>query len=215
MCTNHIGNSHDLSTRIAEILKVADVLVFEEDKQARQALKHAGIHRPYLKFSEHGEQATLEQVKKALKSKQTVAYMSDQGCPSLADPGGSLLSLAQSVKAKIKVIPGPSALTAAIAAYPLPLNQFHYAGFLPRQAPARLAELRRLQALNTPLVILDTPYRLQVLLNAISNVYPSSHKALLALDIGNAEENYYFTSIAQLCRMFEEKNQLNFVLIIS
>ena len=83
MASNHIGCTDDIPNRALETLKTADLVLFEEDRPARQTLKAAGIRRDYLKFNEHHQMQTLDEVAEALKKGRTVIYMSDQGSPAL------------------------------------------------------------------------------------------------------------------------------------
>ena len=215
MAANSIGNHEDIPSRALEALKEADLVVFEEDKIARQVLKRAKIHREYLKFSEHKQQETLDLVRDALKKGQTVLYMSDQGMPNLADPGREFLQIAYKLDSAIKVIPGPSSVTAAISACPFNMERFFYRGFLPQEKQKRLSELKSLSKLDIPVIILDAPYRLQVLLEDCATSFSSNAAAFLALDISGENEAYLqgdFHSLIKAVKGIGKK--VNFVLII-
>ena len=216
MLSNHIGHEQDIPARSLIALSTADLLVFEEDRPARLALKAAKVHREYLKFSEHIQKETLEQVHNFLKKGKTVAYMSDQGCPTLADPGRPLLQLAYQLNASIKVVPGPSSITAAMSACPFDFSSYIYAGFLPRQSDQRMAKLKQYAALGQALVILDTPYRLKALLSACKEVFPKKRQGFLALDISGENEAYFSSPLSslesQVSHLLQKK--LNFVMIV-
>ena len=185
MLASHIGHTADIPTRSLSLLKEADLLIFEEDRPARLALKSAQVHREYLKFSEHLQKETLEQLKQCLKEGKTAAYMSDQGCPSLADPGSDILKAALAIGAQIKVIPGPSSVTAAISACPIRMDSYYYLGFLPRDKDFRSKTLQKAAKRKEAIVILDTPYRLQNLLEQCSHSFSKNTRAFLA-QIGRA-----------------------------
>ena len=216
MLSNHIGNQHDIPARSLVALNSADLLVFEEDRPARLALKAAKVHREYLKFSEHIQKETLEQVYNYLKTGKSVAYMSDQGCPTLADPGRALLQIAYQLNAPIQVVPGPSSVTAALSACPFELSSYIYAGFLPRESDKRMAKLKQYAAIGQALIVLDTPYRLKALLSVCNEVFPKKRLGFLAIDISGEHEAYFSASIgaleAQVRHLAQKK--LNFVLII-
>ncbi len=212
---NSIGNPKDIPSRSLEALKSADLLVFEEDRGARVALKNAGIQRPYLKFSEHKQEDTLEEIKQALIEGKWVNYMSDQGMPTLADPGAMIVELAYHLGAKVQVIPGPSSITAALSACPFLENSFHYAGFLPRDEKNRVKELSQLLKQSASTIILDTPYRLKNLLESTIKSSSKDRMALLALDISGPKENYIFDSLEGLLLQGKKLSEkLNFVLIV-
>lgn len=216
MLSSHLGNPLDIPARSLAALRNADLLIFEEDRPARLALKTAGVHRDYLKFSEHLQNETLAALKLCLQRGGTAAYMSDQGSPTLADPGRAILQLAYQLKAVVQVVPGPCSVTAALSACPFDLSSYHFAGFLPRAKPARDLALKQLNAVPAALVLLDTPYRLSALLEACSQALTPPRKAFLALDISGPAENYRVGSCQELlayAQTLEEK--LNFVLVLA
>ncbi|SME87769.1 SAM-dependent methyltransferase [Pseudobacteriovorax antillogorgiicola] len=212
LASNCLGLPDDIPQRSLTALRESDLLVFEEDRPARQALKAAGIHRDYLKFTEHNEASTREDVKQALKSGQTVCYMSDQGVPTLADPGSELLKIAYSLDAPVRVIPGPSSVTAALAACPFLESRFLYYGFLPREPDKRSIAIAELAQNPHPIVFLDTPYRRKALLEALSQGFGGDRKALLAVDISGDQEGFYHRSLDALADLTLDK--LNFVIVV-
>jgi 16S rRNA (cytidine1402-2'-O)-methyltransferase len=213
MAANSLGNPKDIPLRALEYAAKADLLVFEEDRMARQVLKAAGLIKPYLKFNEHFQKDTLDTVRDSLKAGNTVLYMSDQGSPCLDDPGKFLVQEAMCVPSQITVIPGPSSLTAALSACPFDISAFYYAGFLPREEEKRQNELQQLAKINKPLVFLDTPYRLHDVLNSCKIALGETWQGFLAVDISGEEEAYFYGSFAHLLTKVNKEKKLNFVLI--
>lgn len=214
MLATHIGRADDAPARSIQTLQTADLLIFEEDRPARAALKIAKVHREYLKFSEHQQKETLAALRCCLLEGKTAAYMSDQGCPTFSDPGAALLKLAYELGANVRVVPGPSSLTAALAACPFPLDTFFFAGFLPRTPPARAARLAVLAARPDALILMDAPYRLEALLRACAEAM-GKRRGFLALDITGNEESYLTGTFASLLAQTSTLGKLNFVLIIA
>jgi len=215
MASTHIGNIADIPARSLTALREANLLVFEEDRPARSFLKAAGVHRDYLRYSEHDQRDTLAACAEALKKGEWVLYMSDQGTPGLADPGRDLVALAYQLGATVQVIPGPSSLTAAIAACPFDCWAFHYLGFLPQEPGRRLAALRAAASMTRPLVIMDTPYRLKHLLASCQQAFGAGRRGFVALDISGADEAFWLGNLADLNkRCATLTGKLNFVLVI-
>lgn len=211
---NSIGNPLDIPLRCLEAVRTADLLIFEEDRPARQVLKQAGVHRDYLRYTEHREILAEEELTACLKAGKTALYMSDQGVPGLADPGQGLIAIALALQARLVMIPGPSSVTAALAACPFAIAQFHFAGFLPREQALRRARLKTLSELRCPIVLMDTPYRLRQVLDDCLAELPKS-RLFLALDISGPEERYETGSPKALIgRSGDWPPKLNFVLII-
>lgn len=213
MAANSLGNPSDVPQRTIEVLQSADLLIFEEDKGARQALKAAKIHREYLKLSEHEEKDTLEVAKRELLRGKTVVYVSDQGTPTLADPGRLLLEIAYQWKSQVQVIPGPCSISATLSACPFPIDSYLFRGFLSREEPIRCKELEALKHLSFPVVILDAPYRKQSLFDSLQKVFGPDRLCFLGQDISGPSEAFILGKIQDLMPTNSEK--LNFVLIIS
>ena len=214
MAANSLGRPEDIPPRTLAALKAATLVVFEEDRVARQTLKAAGIHRDYLRYSEHHQTETLNQVQACVRSGGTVVYVSDQGTPTLADPGLDVLIAARVAGARVEVIPGPSAVTAALSAFPHPFSGFIYAGFLPREETDRRRAIHQYSGSELPIVLMDTPYRLDALIASCSQTLKHPWRLFVALEIGNATELYWDGTIAEVqekAAALEEK--LNFVLI--
>jgi 16S rRNA (cytidine1402-2'-O)-methyltransferase len=215
MAGNSIGMPIDIPPRSLEALRSSNMLIFEEDRPARAALKAAGIHRTYYKFNEHGQDDTLDAMRDALKQKETVCYMSDQGMPTLADPGRALMEIAYELGVSIQVIPGPSSITAALAACPFLEDSFHYEGFLSRDADKRQREFRNIAKKQEPVVLLEAPYRRDKFIEQCEQHLGGNRKALLALDISGPEENYLYGSLGKLKKTSRSiPGKLNFVLIV-
>ena len=215
MAANSLGRDEDVPSRSLEALRKADLLIFEEDRGARRALKAAGITRSYAKLSEHREQGVLDEAEAALRAGNTVCYMSDQGMPVIADPGRELVALAHLLKARLTIIPGPSSITTALSACPFPITSFRYVGFPERETGRRDAQLRRWTTNNEALVILDTPYRLEALIDACGRAFGANRRAVLAIDISGEKEGFFYDSLQGLKATLKNSERLNFVLIIA
>lgn len=213
MAANSLGNPLDIPQRSLEALRTADLIIFEEDKVARQTLKAAGIHRDYLRLTEHAEPETLDAVRKALKEAKTVVFMSDQGTPTLADPGQKLLEIAYIVGAAVTPIPGPCAVTTALSICPFLTGPFLYLGFPPRETEERDNWLNDQANSTYPLVLLDTPYRRQATLDACLTSFGADRRALLVIDIGGPNEAVHLNKLENIAKLQMAKE--NFVLVIA
>lgn len=213
LAANSIGDTQDIPLRTLSALKTSDLLIFEEDRPARKTLKAAGIHREYLRLTEHAEKDTIESVKNALTQGQTVCCMSDQGMPNLEDPGQKLLNIAYQIGARVQIIPGPSSISAALAACPFSTRKYRYHGFLVRDKQDRIAEIKSLEKEKDAIVILDTPYRRKAILAEMAAVLGKKRKALLALDITGPDEEFLYLSLQKLADL--DRAKLNFVLVVS
>jgi 16S rRNA (cytidine1402-2'-O)-methyltransferase len=213
MASNSLGLPADIPQRSLEAVRLADLLVFEENKGARLVLKAAGVTKTYLRLSEHAEIDTITAVKKALMEGLKVVYMSDQGTPTVADPGRLLLETAYTLDADIRVVPGPSSIMAALSACPFLTNQYLYRGFLDREPEKRRKEIEQIAKSTIPVVILDTPYRRKALLSAFQEIFEEDRRIFLAEDMSGESERFLIGTPAELLEKSKEK--LNFVLVVS
>lgn len=178
-----IGNLGDLTPRAADALRSADMVVAEDTRLAARLLAHLGVRRPTVAFNEHAPEARLGELLARLAAGATLALTTDAGMPAVSDPGARLVAAAREAGAGVEVIPGPSAVTAAIAAAGVEATGFLFGGFLPaRPANARRAALERLLsaagAIGLPLVLFEAPHRIGALLSSLAQAVPEARVAL-------------------------------------
>jgi 16S rRNA (cytidine1402-2'-O)-methyltransferase len=213
VASTHIGNIEDTPARSLQYVVSADILLFEEDRPARQILKRAGVHREYYKYNEHRQ--VDQDVKDALMTGKTVAFMSDQGTANLADPGRELLEFAHKNSIPIKVIPGPSSITAALSACPFSTQPFTFYGFLAKRSEDRTKQLTNIANQTQAIVLMDTPYRLAAFCEDLKRVFGKKRKGLLALDISGPSEDFIFGNCDEIyafSKNITEKTNFVFVL---
>ncbi len=211
-----LGELRDIPPRSLELLRSCQFLVFEEDKRARQFLKAAQVHRQWMKYTEQREQFTLEELKRELTAGNDAIYMSDQGTPGLADPGRDLVNAALEIGAPVKVVPGPSSLTAAISICPIDCRRFVFAGFPPRDEESRERFMRQTLSEPWPVAFFDTPYRMRPFFETMAKVlHGTGRKIFVALDIsGPQEQTWWGRPEDILKRLAALPEKLNFVAIV-
>ena len=217
-----IGNYKDNTERLKEILIKSDIILAESFREATTLFKILNINierEKLIEFSEHTNKSKeiYEIVEKILNCK-IATLISDCGTPILEDPGKILLEYCYSNNIKVKPIPGVSSITAAIMCLPFNFKEFYYAGLLSRDDKERERKLIYLKKLNIPIIILDTPYRMNKVLNAIIKVYSKNKIIGLCLDLTTDKEEIIIDEIVNICERFnksEYKNKREFVIVIS
>ena len=177
-----IGNLGDLTPRAAEALRTADLVVAEDTRMARRLLAHIGAKRPTVAFNDHAPASRLPELIARLEADATLALTTDAGMPGVSDPGAQLVAAARAAGAIVEVLPGPSAVTAAMAVSGVESLGFVFGGFLPpRPASARDTALRRLLDASgetaMPLVLFEAPHRIGALLAALELMVPDGQVA--------------------------------------
>ena len=184
-----IGNWADISQRAMNVLQSCHIIVCEQRRMGSTLLKKIDIHNQnLLELNEHNEKEQTPDILNALFNGQDVALTSDCGTPAFADPGALLISQAMQFGIKVIPVPGPSSLMAAISVSPLPLKEFFFAGFLPRNRGQCISQLKQLRGLRKPLIVMDTPYRMQRLLTDVAQVFGKKQLVTLAFNLTLPDE---------------------------
>jgi 16S rRNA (cytidine1402-2'-O)-methyltransferase len=197
-----IGNLGDLTPRAAEALRGADLVVAEDTRLAARLLAHLGAKRPTMSFNDHSPPARLRELVERLARGETLALTTDAGMPGVSDPGARLVAAAREAGIGVEVIPGPSAVTAAVAAAGVESPGFIFGGFLPsRPAGARGAALRRLLdasgSTGLPLVLLEAPHRVTALLTALESEVPEG-RVIVCRELTKRHEEVLVGSAAEV-----------------
>lgn len=157
-----IGNLGDLAPRAVEVLAGADVIACEDTRHSRKLLSHAGISGvPLVSLHAHNEEARTRDLLSRVTRGERVAVVSDAGTPVISDPGGRLVRAAIDAGVSVEIVPGPSAVTAALAVSGLPADRFCFEGFLPRKGKARSERLAAVAVEPRTVVLFEAPHRIR------------------------------------------------------
>ena len=193
-----IGNLADLSPRAQEVLRAAAVIAAEDTRRTLQLLKSVGIVRPLISLYEHNEAQRVPQLLARLEAGDTVALVSDAGTPLLSDPGFELVRAAARAGFTVQAIPGPSAITTALAAAGLPAQRFCFEGFLPARGAERRAALAALAHEPRTLVFFEAPHRIIASLTDMVAEFGAQREAVVARELTKVHESIYRGTLAQL-----------------
>lgn len=185
VCGAPIGEPRDASPRLAEVLATADVVAAEDTRRVRRLAHALGVTIAGRVTScydavEGARAATLTE---HLLAGQTVALITDAGMPAVSDPGFRVVAAAASAGVPVTVVPGPSAVTAALAVSGLPSDRFTFEGFLPRRGGERRGRLRELAAERRTMVFLEAPHRLPSSLADLAAVFGTDRAAVACREL--------------------------------
>ncbi len=203
-----IGNLADLSTRAREALLSADVIAAEDTRHTRVLLTAIGIAKPLVSLHEHNESLRTPQLLVRLAAGETVALVSDAGTPLLSDPGFELVQRAAQAGHDVQVIPGPSAITAALAVAGLPTARFCFEGFLPARAHERRAALAALAREPRTLVLFEAPHRILATLTDMAAEFGAERPAVVARELTKAHETVYRGTLRELLARAQAEENL-------
>ena len=201
-----IGNLEDVTLRALRVLAAADVLACEDTRVTRKLFQRHGIPAPGADFvcNDHNERTVAKRLAGLAAEGKVVAFCSDAGMPGISDPGFNLARAAREAGVRVEVIPGPSAVVAALAASQLPAASFTFFGFPPRR-DGRLAEILRLHGrLRPALVFYESPRRLARLIALAAEWLGPDREAAVCLELTKKFERVARGGLAELARRFGE-----------
>jgi len=114
--------------------------------------------------------------------------VTDAGMPSVSDPGYRLVAAAVTAGITITSVPGPSAVTTALALSGLPVDRFCFEGFLPRRAAERRTRLEALAGEPRTMVFFEAPHRLADSLDAMAAAFGADRLAAVCRELTKTYE---------------------------
>ena len=192
-----IGNLNDLSARAITALKEVDLIIAEDTRTSLKLLKHFDINTRVQSYHEHSGTTRTLALLDLLKEGKRLAMISDAGTPLISDPGYKLVDATLTAGIPLFSVPGPSALTAALAVCGLPLNRVLFEGFLPATDTARRKALTQLVAESRTMVFFEAPHRLKRCLNNMHAVFGESRRISMIREISKIHEQVHRCTLAE------------------
>ena len=199
-----IGNPADISARATEAIRNCDMLLCEETKPARRFLAGLQIQKEFILLNEHTTKDATAEALTLLENSKTLALISDDGTPLLADPGSELVKECIARGITIVPIPGASSILAALVASGFSLLSFTFAGFLPRDKAERKKAASDYKNRKETLVFLEAPYRLNQLLQDLSDGIGQDRRAVVCIDLTMPSERFERGTLGSLVKHFNE-----------
>jgi 16S rRNA (cytidine1402-2'-O)-methyltransferase len=209
-----IGNLKDITLRGIEILKEADFIACEDTRVSAILLKNFDIHKELISLNAVNESSKTDYILNRISSGESCALVSDAGTPGISDPGTRLISAAIKSEIEIVPVPGPSAVITALSISGLPSDKFVFEGFLP-QKKGRQKKLKQLSEEERTIVIYESVYRIEKLLNEL-NEYMPERLLVICRELTKKFEETRRGTPAEILLTFKEKiNKGEFVVVIS
>ena len=192
-----IGNLGDLTPRAIEALASADVVYCEDTRHSRKLLTHAGISGvPLRSLHEHNEDGRIDEVVTAVAAGRTVALVSDAGMPAVSDPGARVVAGVAAAGLTVTVVPGPSAVLAALVASGLATDRFCFEGFLPRSGRDRSDRMAAVAAEARTVVLFEAPGRTAATLRDLAAVCGYDRPVAVARELTKLHEEVWRGTLA-------------------
>jgi 16S rRNA (cytidine1402-2'-O)-methyltransferase len=178
VCATPIGNLDDVTLRVLQELREADVVLCEDTRRTRVLLERHGIGARLESYHRHNEAARTPRVLERLRGGARVALVSDAGLPGVNDPGARLIAAAYFAGVDVTVLPGASAVETALVSSGLVSDRYQFVGYLPRRAGELRSFAESLAEWSGAVVAFESPRRLPVSLRALADVSPARSAAV-------------------------------------
>lgn len=195
-----IGRPDDASPRLAAALAAAPVIAAEDTRRVRRLAAALGVTLTgrVVSYYDHVEAARAARLLGELRAGNDVLLVTDAGMPGISDPGYRLVSAAAAAGVRVTVLPGPSAVTAALAVSGLPCDRFCFEGFPPRRPGARARRFAELAAEPRTMVFFESPRRLAVTLNELAAALGGDRRAAVCRELTKTHEEVSRGTLAEL-----------------
>lgn len=210
-----IGNLEDLSPRALRVLGGCDGIAAEDTRRTRKLLSHFRLSVPLISYYKDNEHRRAVELGARLEAGERLALVSDAGMPGVSDPGRWLVREARRRKVPIEVIPGPSALLAALAVSGLEGDAFCFHGFLPSRASARRRALQAAADRPETQVFFLAPHRLREEMRDAAEVLGDGREAALARELTKLHEQVRAGRLGDLAAGELEPIRGEYVLVVA
>jgi 16S rRNA (cytidine1402-2'-O)-methyltransferase len=214
VCATPIGNLEDVTLRVLEELRDADVVLCEDTRHTQRLLKRHSVRaRALVSYHRHNEAARTVEVLERLGRGERVALVSDAGLPGISDPGARLVAAARGAGHDVTVLPGPSAVATAVVASGFSAERYQFVGYLPRGGAALAGVWDELEAWPFVLVAFESPRRLPAALAALARTAPGRPVAVCR-ELTKLHEEVAVGTATELAARFAEPPRGEVVIVV-
>ncbi len=201
-----IGNLKDVSERMKETLEFVDVIIMESPADSKKLLNAIGVRgKKIMKFNDKNAKKVLENIVSDLENKNA-AYITSAGMPTISDPGALLVKTAREKNIKVEVIPGPSAVTTAIAGSGILTHEFTFIGFLPKKETHIEKLFRKFSEKESVIVFFESPFRILKAIKILEKISNDSY-VCVAKELTKMFENYFTGKPEEIINKLSENSK--------
>ena len=185
-----LGQPGDASERLRSALATTPVIAAEDTRRLHRLCADLGVEPTgrVVSFFDANESSRVPLLLDALHGGQDVLVVTDAGMPSVSDPGYRLVAAAVEAGLPVSCLPGPSAVTTALAVSGLPVDRFCFEGFLPRKAGERRRALAALVGEPRTMVFFEAPHRIAAALADLADVFGADRAAAVCRELTKTHE---------------------------
>lgn len=185
----------------------------EDTRHTRILLNRFGIDKPVYSCHKFNEAAKADDIVRRIKDGAAFALVTDSGMPGISDPGSRMVTACRKAGVPVTSIPGPSAVTTAVALSGFVSNGFVFAGFAPRKRGAMSRLLGEVRNVPLPVALFESPYRLVKLLDVIEDVL-EDRTLFVGRELTKKFEETIWGTAAEIRRKFEGRTVKGEIVVV-
>lgn len=205
LCATPIGNLGDVSDRLKSTLASVDAVFAEDTRRSAKLLNALGVSVPLRSFFTGNEKRRADDIYAELETGRSIAVLTDAGTPGVSDPGALAVAAARRAGAEVVVIPGPSAVTAAVAGSGMVQGPFVFHGFLERKGSGRGRQLAAVAGDERPGVLFLSPHRLAADLADLAEACGPGRPVCVARELTKIHEELWWATLGEAAERWSEE----------
>ncbi len=215
LCATPIGNLSDISRRVIDTLREADLIAAEDTRNSIKLLNHFEIKTPMTSYHEHNKYDKGMELIRLMREGKSVALITDAGTPAISDPGEVLVRMCQEEGIRVTSLPGPCAAITALTLSGMSTRRFCFEGFLSSDKKERKETLAQLAEETRTTIVYEAPHHLKETLKQLLDAI-GDRPLTICRELTKKHEEYMRTTLAQAVSFYAQNEPRGeYVLVIS
>lgn len=205
LCATPIGNLGDITSRVLDTLKEADMIAAEDTRNSLKLLNHFAIKTPLTSYHEYNKVEKAEQILSWLRDGKNIALVTDAGTPAISDPGEVLVEKCLKEGIPVTSLPGCCACITALTISGLSTRRFCFEGFLPSDKKEKKQILEELREETRTIILYEAPHHLKRTLTDLYEIL-GERRITLCRELTKKFETIFPTTIEGAIAYYEEND---------
>ncbi|MEE0954661.1 MAG: 16S rRNA (cytidine(1402)-2'-O)-methyltransferase [Eubacterium sp.] len=215
LCATPIGNLNDMTPRVIQALKEADLIAAEDTRNSIKLLNHFDIHTPMTSYHEYNKADKGTVLLEKMQEGVVIALITDAGTPGISDPGEDLVRRAIKAGIRVTSLPGPAACITALTMSGMPTRRFVFEAFLPADRKERRQVLADLTDEARTIILYEAPHRLTKTLSELKEILGGERRIALCRELTKTHEEVQQFCLDSALAFYEENEPRGeYVLVI-
>lgn len=205
LCATPIGNLGDITSRVLDTLREADMIAAEDTRNSLKLLNHFAIKTPLTSYHEYNKVEKAEQILDWLRDGKNIALITDAGTPAISDPGEVLVERCLKESIPVTSLPGCCACITALTLSGLPTRRFCFEGFLPSDKKEKKLILEELKGETRTIILYEAPHHLRRTLAELYEIL-GERRITLCRELTKRFETIFPTTIEGAIAYYEKND---------